>query len=292
MKFLPLAFSLTLVYVAMFAMPDSALDRQNALRVEEVQDIPRIDGKGDDVCWRSISWQPLDQVWLPWGEQVDSADFYGRFKVAWSSQANLLYVLLEVNDDVVSDAYTPGKSSEMYNFDMFEVFIDEDRSGGLHVFDGGGTVDSVFGINAENAFGYHICTKFPDGEYAEPVFIFEDITGNTWGNVVRKDYRSHFPEFVCKRTGNVSRWEFSLMVFSDEYDENEFLESRIALIEGKIMGLSLAYNDNDKPDADPSNALRDNFFGSVATTEEGWNDHWKNADSFAPVMLVKPSGCE
>jgi hypothetical protein len=44
---------------------------------------------------------------------------------------------------------------------MFEVFIDENKSGGYHVFDGTANNEASLGLNAENAFAYHIFTAFP-----------------------------------------------------------------------------------------------------------------------------------
>jgi hypothetical protein len=62
------------------------------------------------------------------------------------------------------------------------------------------------------------------------------------------------------------------------------------LQEGKIMGLILAANDDDQPEVNPKETVRDNMIGSVAVTKERYNDCWKNADDFGTVKLVGPKG--
>jgi hypothetical protein len=56
------------------------------------------------------------------------------------------------------------------------------------------------------------------------------------------------------------------------------------LFDGKVMGLTLAYCDNDKPDVNPK--TRDKFFGSVWVPAAAYNDHWMNADYFGIVKLT------
>jgi hypothetical protein len=259
----------------------------DTLYIREVTDLPVIDGLGDDSCWENIEWLPIDQVWMPWGDTVDSTDFYGRYKLAWSGQENLIYVLLEIRDNVWSVAFEPGVSAKIYNFDMFEVFIDEDHSGGTHVFDGTGTIDSVYGKNGENAFGYHILTLFRNGRADREASYFNDLAGTCWDSALTVDYRDHFDEFEGIEEGTLHRWEFSLKVYDDSFEPNgDHSDSRVRLYAGKIMGLTLAYNDDDDPETDPAESVRDNFFGSVAVEEEAWNDHWMNADDFRVVKLI------
>ncbi len=110
----------------------------------EVISPPVIDGRGNDACWQNVKWQPIAQVWIPYGEKVDSADFFGRYKVVWSSSTNLLYFLIEVTDNIFVDGFIPGKTAEVFNYDIVEVFIDEDKSGGLHVFSGKDSVGLIW----------------------------------------------------------------------------------------------------------------------------------------------------
>ncbi len=269
-----------------FSAPDDFLVQDDTVYIPNVTDIPVIDGIANDECWAFADWQTIDQVWIPYGESVSSSDFSGRYKVVWSAEENLLYFILEVDDDVVSDAYVPGETSDIYNFDMFEVFIDEDKSGGYHVFDGTANNESSLGVNAENAFAYHIFTKFPESGLTNSVFRVEDLGGTSWADAEHPIYNDHFPEFILRREGTILIWEFSLIVYDDTYADDNIEGSRVILTSNKVMGLSLAYNDDDEPEVDPALTERDNFFGSVAVSEAAYNNHWKNADDFGPVKLM------
>jgi hypothetical protein len=244
---------------------------------------PTIDGKGDDACWQNVPWQRIAQVWIPYGEVVDSIDYFGRYKVIWSSTTNLLYFLIEIQDDVFVDGFVSGVTADIYNFDISEVFIDENASGGEHRYDGTST-------NAENAFAYHMYADCPaDGEVTT-VCQVDDMAG-TQSNSHRADYSSHFPEFTLRRIGNIAVREFSLIVYNDTYTESNKEAARAQLALNKEMGLSVAYCDNDDPNENPK--VRDNMFGSVWEPSPG-NLHWQNADYFGHVKLIdeNPSSVE
>ena len=252
----------------------------------EVISPPVIDGRGNDACWQNVKWQPIAQVWIPYGEKVDSADFFGRYKVVWSSSTNLLYFLIEVTDNIFVDGFIPGKTAEVFNYDIVEVFIDEDKSGGLHVFSGKDSVGLIWGTNASNAFSYHIYAPFPkEGDVTTEHFA-GDIAGTNWSDARRVNYASHIPEFALRKTGTKAVWAFSLIVYKDTFvdtlSNNDAARSHLKV--GKVMGLSLAYCDNDHPEKEPK--IRDKFFGSVWVPAEAYNDHWKNADYFGTVKLV------
>jgi hypothetical protein len=248
---------------------------------------PTIDGIGDDACWQNVPWQSIAQVWIPYGTTVDSNDFSGRYKVIWSSTTNLLYFLIEVHDDVFVDGFVPGKQPDIYNFDISEVFIDENASGGDHQYDSDTT-------NAENAFAYHMYAPCPpDGQVTTTLYV-DDIAG-TQSTQQRVNYTSHFPQFALRRTGQTAVREFSLIVYKDTYNNTSTDSAKAAarsqLVLNKVMGLSVAYCDNDNPNENPK--VRDNMFGSVWEPSPG-NLHYQNADYFGHVKLVAdlPSSVE
>jgi hypothetical protein len=248
-----------------------------------VTNVPIIDGNGDDLCWQNIPWQSIGQVWIPYGDTVTSDDYSGRYKVVWSSSTNLLYFLVEVTDDVFVDGFVLGVTGDIYNFDIIEIFIDEDKSGGLHVFDGTGNIGLELGTNAENAFAYHIYAPFPgEGETTTSCFV-GDLDGTSWSDSRTVNYASHFPAFTLRKTGRTAVWELSLIVYSDTYEEENKNAARSHLQVDKEMGLSLAYCDNDDPDEESK--MRDNMFGSVYEPPPG-NMHWMNADFFGRIRLV------
>ena len=248
----------------------------SAVIAREAGTVPVIDGEDSDQCWDHAGWYYIDQTWITWGQPVDSSDFFGWFKVSWSESENLLYYFVEITDDAFIDGYIypdPGYP----NFDIVEIFLDEDHSGGLHVFDD----NAEWGMNSENAFSYHIAIDAPEEGDTASSFVACDLDGTDWGNSIVMDYAGHFPELAMKKTGNVYRYEFSLRVYDDTYDDADPEASRVSLLPDKLLGMSVAYCDNDQADGE-----RDNFFGSVWVPEEAYNDHWMNADGFGTLRLV------
>ena len=247
-----------------------------ANNIDNVKEAPNIDGKATESCWKKSEWQNIGQTWLPYGQEVSASDFSGKYKVLWSSSENKLYFLIEVTDDQLVDGYEKGEDG-YYHYDITEIFIDEDNSGGPHVFD---TENS----NAENAFSYHMNVNYPEVGDTVQDFLAIDIAGESWSNMSYPDYSDHFPEHVLRRYEDKVIREFSLKVYDDSYNDQNPAASRVELTEDKVMGLSLAYCDNDDPHESPIE--RDNFFGSVAVAAEDSNSHWKNADEFGTIKLI------
>lgn len=246
---------------------------ENTLNVLEAETVPSIDGEMTEACWAEAQWYAIDQTWINWGEKIDSSDFSARFKMSWSEAENLVYYFVEVTDDAFIDGYV-WDDDGYYNFDIVEVFIDEDASGGLHALDN----DPQWGENSENAFSYHLAVNAPEEGGVESSFLACDLDGG-WAKI---NYADHFPELALRKVGNKYYYEFSMKVYADTYDHSNPEASRVTLKGNKVMGMSLAYCDNDSPDGE-----RDNFFGSVWVPQSEYNDHWKNADGYGKVRLNK-----
>lgn len=262
------------------------LTQDDTVKVMQAELVPTVDGQMNDQAWDQASWQSIDQVWIPYGAVVDSSDYYGHYKILWSPETNLLYFLVEIYDDVWVDGFEFSGSNETYNYDIIEVFIDQNKSGGDHLFDGiqGNGVET----NAENGFTYHIQIDFPDEGNINSEIIALDLDGTSWFTSTVMDYADHFPEFALRKNGDKYCWEFSLAVYNDSYDHNNPEASRVEVSENDIIGLSVAYCDNDDPNESPKE--RDNFFGSVAVSEENYNSHWMNSDDYGTLLLVgKPT---
>lgn len=275
-------------------MADSHV-QDDTVKVMAISELPLIDGIGDDNCWQKCNWQSIDQVWIPYGGAMDSADFGGRYKTAWSPATNLLYFLVEIVDDVFVDGYkydrNPSVGGGYPNYDIVEVFIDHDKSGGLHVFDGSGSTGQQWGTNAENAFSYHIATNTAQEGQVTHDKVVCDIAGQSWSNYYIANYADHFPEFALRRLDGKFIWEFSLQVYDDTYQSSNPAGSRVTLRAGDVLGLSIAYCDNDDLYEQPKQ--RDNFIGSVWVPAEAYNDHWMNADYFGTIQLMgEPTGVE
>jgi hypothetical protein len=265
--------------IHLVSIPESLVKSTNTLYAFNTQSPPTFDGNGTDECWQDAEWDYIDKTWIPYADVVDSTDFYGRFKVSWSKDSNLVYFLVETTDDVFVDGYTYD-SNNYANFDCVELFIDEDNSGGPHVFDSTlwpGMSDCP-SCNAENAFSYHMMVNDPGDNNSTSSLTACDIYGETWGNIA--NYASHFEEFIMHREGNLYKWEFALKVYDTTYDNGDPEASRVTLTDGKKMGFSMAYCDDDDGDR-----KRDHFFGSVHVAHEDSNNHWITADVFGKLIL-------
>jgi len=261
----------------------------DTLAIYHASQPPVIDADGNDTAWKEAQWRPINQVWIPYGEKIDSNIFDGRYKVIWSDEDNLLYILAEITDNVFVDGYQynsdPEKGGGYADHDIFEVFIDENKSGVPHVFNSEGEDIDEWGSNAEAAFAYHIVIDQP----AEGKTITEklalDITGKSWDDYIIIDYEKHLPHFAVHQKGHKYTWEFSLRVHDDSYNHAQPKNSIANLEEGKVMGFSVAYCNNDDVEEKPKK--RDHFFGSVRIPEENYNDHWRNSELFGTIKLVK-----
>jgi hypothetical protein len=300
MKFLRLHL---FIFVIPFITNGQVYHRTDTLFIPETKILPVIDGTLADDAWQLTDWNSIDQIWMPYNNDPANLgqesglklwegehDFSGRYKTVWSSESNLLYFIVEITDDVFTDGYVynenPNSGGNYPNYDILEIFIDEDRSGGLHVFDGTGNVASSWGTNAENAFSYHLAADAPEDGNIQTEFHALDIAGTNWGYPNQKvaDYADHFPEFALRKDGNTYIWEFSLKVHDDSYNHESQESSVVTLNSGKIFGLTLAYCDNDDPMESP--LRRDHFFGSVEVPLHAHNEHWKQADWFGVAKLT------
>jgi len=244
-----------------------ALEKVDTVFIHETATIPNIDGIGDDTCWKDQQWYGINNVWINYGEVIDPTDYYGRFKVVWSKKENLLYFLVEVTDDYAIGGYLSNPTYAIYNYDIIEVFIDENRSKGPNIVYGPG------GIVYQDAFAYHIYIDFPSVGEVNKTPIIEDV-----GPGPRNQ---NIPEFAIRGAENFYTREFSLKVYDSTFDASNPELSRAQLKGGKIMGLSLAYCDNENDDGQ-----RDNFFGSVWVPADKYNSHWLEADDFGPAKLI------
>ncbi|WP_299211850.1 sugar-binding protein [uncultured Aquimarina sp.] len=215
--------------------------------VKKAEIAPNVDGDMSDPIWNQTKWYPMDQNWI--GEFPTIQDFLGRYKIAWTPEA--LYILVEIKDDKLYDQ-NKDPLKLWWDDDCVEIFIDADNSGGGHQYN-------------NNAFAYHVALD---------------------GNVVDMDakkqpilYNNHVS---TKRitNGDVSVWEFELIVYDDTYEEGKTNDA-VVLSKDQKIGFAIAYNDND------GSKERENFMGSVFVPGEDKNQGWINADIFGTIVLVE-----
>jgi len=232
--------------------------------------LPIINGDPSDAVWNDASWNAINYSWIPYAEVIPAADFSGRFKVMWNKSTNLLYFLVEITDDLFVNGYVYSKTNGNYPlYDCLEVFLDEDRPGGDH------------GCN-NSAFAYHITGGNSTTDY-DAMDIFDPTNSYNWGAGIYVNSRSHLPEFKRTNVGTKYYWEFSLMVLKNTFKPTDIPTSFLAsLIDGKKMGLTVAYCDNDHSS---SNLVRDHFVASKYETQANKDISWQNSTTFGHLTL-------
>ncbi|MCC7200192.1 MAG: ADP-ribosylglycohydrolase family protein [Gammaproteobacteria bacterium] len=114
--------------------------------------------------------------------------------------------------------------------DTLEIFIDEDFSGGDHQYN-------------HNAFAYHVSLD------SQAVDIGTDRR--------RLDLSEHVESRWQQRTDGIV-WELAIGVYPERYQEDGSLgNTPVAPVAGKVIGLMLAYCDND------GSEFRENFVGKL-----------------------------
>jgi hypothetical protein len=207
-----------------------------------------IDGYSKDSIWSSLDWYDMNYKWM--GETVDSADYSGRFKLAWNSQ--YLFVLVEVIDEHLNP--TLGNGIENYwKGDYVEVFIDEDKSGGNHQFN-------------HQAFAYHISTEghaIDKNMSKETIFFDEHV------------------QVKRSQIGNKHLWEMAIKLFDNTFDENAKDNTPVEIVKEKRIGFSIAYGDND------GNNSRENFMGSKKQHGNNNDEGYINSDVFGSILFIE-----
>ncbi|TAF73296.1 MAG: T9SS C-terminal target domain-containing protein [Bacteroidetes bacterium] len=248
----------------------------------------QIDGDTTDLAWKNATWQSIDKFWIPYDNNLSNgfptesgtqlwqgdSDFKGKYKILWSSKLNKLVVLIDIIDDFFKDGYVGG-SDNYPNYDLPEIFIDEDNSKTKHLYDRVSPFES-----AESAFAYHIAADKPTVGGVNLLCNAMDISG-TYTNSVLLNYAWHFPQFALKNHGNNHYiYEMTLTVYNDTYPA-DFETYTANLFAGKIMGFALNYCDNDANDNS-----RDHFISSVTVAGVDNNIAWQTSTVFGMLELL------
>lgn len=207
---------------------------------------PTVDGVADDAAWAEARWQSIDHRWL--GPDYDEADFQGRYKVVWTEER--IYLLAEIVDDILIDSHRD-PLVQYWDDDCLEIFLDEDHSGGLHQFD-------------HNAFAYHFSLD------NRAVDIGTDEKAREYTHHVQSRWRQEDEHLV---------WEVSIDVYPDTYVDGADDNEPVTLEAGKILGLMVAYCDND------GSELRENFIGSESVPTGPKDRGYIDAGLFGTLIL-------
>lgn len=206
---------------------------------------PTVDGVATDACWNDAAWVSINNLYL--GAAYTPNDFTGRYKMVWT--ASKLFLLAEITDDVLRDDHV-NATTNYWDDDCVEIFLDEDKSGGPHQTN-------------YNAFAYHVSLAY------EPVDVGTDGIAHV-----------HADDIFTRKvtTGNVTVWEFAINIYPDTYVYGGN-NTAVTLYEGKQLGFNLAYCDNDT-------GVRNSFIGSRFQQDADKDRGYINADVFATLELV------
>ena len=214
---------------------------------------PVIDGIADDSAWANAKWEAIDELTL--GEQPSAEDFSGRFKVVWTK--NKIFILGEIVDDVLIDTHAD-PLEKYWEDDTFEIFIDEDKSGGKH-------------RDSYNAFAYHLSLDNQAIDYStqgKPRTL-NDHVNSVW----KRD--SDKPNRIF--------WEASFDIYPDTFKDIDNQAKPVVLSAGKELGFMVAYCDSDGMNG------REHFIGShpIEAVNGDKNLGYLDASVFDSLTLVK-----
>jgi hypothetical protein len=206
----------------------------------------RVDGVADEADWDRAAWRDIKYKWL--GPEYTPEDFEGRFKLVWTPER--LYLLVEITDDILFDSHRD-PLVQYWDDDCLEIFVDEDFSGGDHQYN-------------HNAFAYH--------------FSLDNRAIDIGKDKNARDY-SHHTQSRWRQEGNKIVWEVAIDLYDDSYDDNATDNEPLTLEAGKVLGLMVAWCDND------GSELRENFIGSESVPSGPKDRGWIDAGLFGKVVL-------
>jgi len=91
---------------------------------------------------------------------------------------------------------------------------------------------------------------------------------------------SHHVESRWQQHGDKIIWELGIDIYTDEYVDGSTKNKPVKLTRGKVMGLMIAWCDND------GSELRENFIGSESAPGENKDRGWIDAGLFGKLVLV------
>jgi hypothetical protein len=82
-----------------------------------------------------------------------------------------------------------------------------------------------------------------------------------------------------QQSGNTIVWELAIDIYSDQYQDGLSANQPVRLSAGKVIGLMLAYCDND------GSEFRENFVGSESALSGEKDRGWIDAGLFGKLLL-------
>lgn len=236
-----------------------------AYEVHYADEAPLVDGFDNDPAWASVQWVPMNHSM--WGTLPASDDFSGRYKLLWTESH--LYLLAEITDDVLYDSH-PDPLDAYWDDDALEIFIDEDASGGDHLYN-------------YNAFAYHIALDNQAADMGPFLNDQDRQNGVTQVHLYPDQVLSQWKRSLAEPHKVI--WEVQLSVVADDYSDQSPGASGKQLQAGKLMGFMLAYCDSD---GQLVGGGREHFMGDVEIKPVNGDRNlgYKDASVFGQIILV------
>ncbi len=223
-------------------------DGRSLYKAPFAAEAPVTDGNIDDPAWSTARWRDINYRWL--GPEYAETDFSGKFKVVWTEER--LYIVVVIVDDILFDSHRD-PLVQYWDDDCLEVFLDEDYSGGDHQHN-------------HNAFAYHMS--------------LDNRAIDIGTNGEARDY-SHHVNSQWRQHGETIVWELAIDIYKSDYIDESPNNVPVILQSGKVMGLMIAYCDND------GSELRENFVGSESVPSGPKDRGWIDAGLFGALELVE-----
>jgi hypothetical protein len=220
--------------------------QRSEYRAPFAAEAPVVDGIADDAAWSEAEWRDMTARWL--GPEYTPEDFQGRFKVVWTEDR--IYLLGEFVDDVLIDSHRD-PLVQYWDDDSWEIFLDEDHSGGEHQFN-------------HNEIAYHMS--------------LDNRAIDLGTNQKPNDY-SHHTESRWQQQGDKVIWEVAIDIYPDTYVDGSDSNTPLRLHAGKVMGFMVAWCDND------GSEFRENFIGSEIVLSGSKNRGYIDAGLFGTLIL-------
>ena len=238
--------TILLVPVTVGANGSTHYPGRSEYRAPRAKRAPTVEGVAGESVWKRARWQEISHRWL--GPEYSATDFRGRFKVVWTTER--IYVLTELVDYILFDSHRD-PLVQYWDDDCLEIFLDEDYSGGDHQYN-------------HNAFAYHVSL---------------DNQAIDIGTDQRPRSYSHHVQSRWQQRGDKVVWELAIDIYTDDYVDGSTKNAPVKLSKGKVMGLMIAWCDND------GSELRENFVGSESAPGEKKDRGWIDAGLFGSLVL-------
>lgn len=268
MKALTYFMAVALFAISPLSLAQKPMNSPVTYQAPYIKKAPRIDGVPADSVWIKAPWREMPYL-ITGSSPENKQDLSARYKVVWTKRH--LYILAEISDDILMDS-NPNPLHHYWDDDALEIFIDEDNSGGGHLF-------------SYNAFAYHVALDNQAVDMGP--FLTEADKKAEKANVrtFPKHIRSQWKR--SQTEPHKIYWEVELAVYPDNYkdiyDKKEKPVKPVRLSGGKKMGFMMSYCDSDGPNG------RDHFIGDIdiPAVNGDKNRGYITADVFGVLELVR-----